>query len=52
MYEISDAVNCGKHTARACELCPRTVDGNVIENWCNGDCKWHGSSQSCQEILV
>eukprot|EP01052_Picozoa_sp_SAG31_P050176 SAG31_NODE_11336_length_1041_cov_1.340764_1_plen_174_part_00 len=31
-----EAVNCGGHSAPACELCP----GSNGAGWCNGECNW------------
>ena len=49
-------VNCGKHKAKTCSLCPCTPQGTPqgtpwsMGNWCNGDCQWSGSPFSgvCQ----
>ena len=43
-------VNCGKHKAKTCSLCPCTQQGGYASDWCNGDCQWSGSRFSgvCQ----
>ena len=41
----SAEVSCGGHIAATCKLCPQ---GNGAA-WCNGDCLWDTSGNSCQE---
>lgn len=38
-----EGVSCGGHRALSCEKCPFGKG----EGWCNGECKWCGSTKKC-----
>jgi len=39
----TNSVSCGSHSAQTCAECPQG-NGKI---WCNGDCKWSNSTESC-----
>lgn len=43
------SVSCGGYGAPNCGACPDNNGTNMGKAWCNGDCSWDDSSNSCKK---